>query len=91
MCRMKLRDKFITYKTGANYVAVTADESEDALNGMIRNNETANFIFEKLMEDTTEQQIVADLLAEYDVAEDVAAADVHNIIEKWREEGFLDE
>ncbi len=88
---MKLKDGFITYKTGEKYVAVSSEESGEILNGMIRNNETANFIFQQLMQETTEEEIVAALVEEYDVSEETAAKDVHKIIEEWREEGFLDE
>ncbi len=88
---MKLKTEFITYKTGQNYVAVTAQEDNDVLNGMVRSNETADFIFRQLMEETTEEQIVAALLNEYDVPEDVAAKDVHRIIEIYRDEGLLDD
>ncbi len=88
---MKLKDGFITYKTGAKYVAVSAEEDNAVLNGMIRNNETANFIFEKLMRETTEEEIVSALTDEYDVSREKAARDVHDIINIWREEGFLDE
>ncbi len=88
---MKLKSGFITYKTGERYVAVTAEENAELLNGMIRNNDTANFIFQQLLEDTTEDQIVSALLEEYDVPEDVARSDVHDIISQWSKEGFLDE
>ncbi len=88
---MKLKDGFITYKTGAKYVAVSEDEDHAVLNGMIRNNETANFIFERLAEDTTEEEIAAALTAEYAVSYDTAVADVHHIISQWKEEGLIDE
>ncbi len=88
---MKLKDGFVTYKTGAKYVAVSADEDNAVLNGMVRNNETANFIFEKLLRETTEEEIVEALLAEYDVSREKAESDVHDIISIWRKEGLLDE
>ncbi len=88
---MKLKEGFVTYKTGTKYVAVSEDDDNDVLNGMVRNNETAEFIFEKLMRETTEEEIAAALIAEYDVSQDVAAADVNRIVSQWRDEGLLDE
>ncbi len=88
---MKLKEEFITYRTGEKYVSVTADDSEEALNGMVRNNETANFIFQQLMSDTTEEKIVQSLLDAYDVPEETAKKDVHKILGRWRDEGLLDE
>ncbi len=88
---MKLKSEFTTYKTGQSYVSVTEDEDEEALNGMVRNNETADFIFEQLKKETTEAQIVDALMEAYDVDVEVAKKDVHKVIETWREEGLLDE
>ncbi len=88
---MKLKEEFITYKTGESYVAVTANEEGSVLNGMIRGNATAERILRELAEDTTEEQIAAALCEEYEVSPERAAADVHRIVEILREEGLLDE
>ncbi len=86
---MRLKGAFVTYKTGANYVAVPESGSESSLGGMVRNNETANFIFKKLATDTTEDAIVEALAAEYNVSFDVARSDVRSVIARWRDEGLI--
>ncbi len=86
---MRLKEKFVTYKTGANYVAVPESGSESSLGGMVRNNETANFIFGKLATDTTEDAIAESLAAKYNVSFDVAKSDVHRIIARWKDEGLI--
>ncbi len=86
---MRLKESFVTYKTGANYVAVPESGSESSLGGMVRNNETANFIFGKLATDTTEDAVAQALAAEYNVPFDVAKSDVHRVIARWRDEGLI--
>ncbi len=88
---MKLKAEFVTYKTGQSYVSVTDNDHGDVLNGMVRSNETANFIFQQLQKETTEAQIVDALLNEYDVSRERAENDVRQVISVWREEGLLDE
>ncbi len=87
---MKLKEEFITYKTGERYVEVTANEEDSVLNGMVRGNDTADFIFRQLAQDVTEEEIVAAVLEEYDVPVDVAAEDVHRIVTILQDEGLLD-
>ncbi len=88
---MKLKEEFITYQTGENYVAVTANEENSVLNGMIRGNATTALILRALSRETTEEAIVDALLEEYDIDRDTAAADVHRVVETLRDEGLLDE
>ena len=89
--KMKLKEGFITDKTCDGYVAVATGEASKVFYGMIKNNPTANFLFEQLMQDTTEDKLVQDLTSNYDVSEEVAKCDVHNFITKLRETGLLDE
>ncbi len=88
---MKLKEGFVINEVGSKFIAVATGKSSDVLNGMVRFNETANFIFRQLMEETTEEQIVDAVLAEYDSSKEVVAADVHRIVMQLREEGLLDE
>lgn len=87
---MKLKDGFILHNVGNEHMVVATGDAVKDFNGLVRNNETANFIYQQLMEDTTEDAIVEAMLKEYDAPRDVIAADVHKIIEKVRLAGFLD-
>lgn len=72
-------------------MAVATGKAGRDFNGLIRNNDTANFIFERLLTETTESAIVDAMLEEYDAPRDVVEEDVHRIIAKLREAGLLDE
>ncbi len=88
---MKLKEGLVSHKTGDEYIVVAVGTVGRDFNGMIRNNESANFIFELLTEHTTEESIVERMSERYDAPRDVIAADVHRVLEELREADFLDE
>lgn len=63
---MKLKDGFMTHSAGGEHMAIATGEAAKTFHGMIRNNETADFIFRQLLTDTTEGSIVDAMLQEYD-------------------------
>ena len=88
---MKLKNGIITDSSGGEFIAVATGEASRIFNGMIKNNVTANFLFEQLMSDTTEEKLVRSLLTKYDVPEETAKKDGHSFIVKLRKTGLLDE
>lgn len=88
---MRLKEGFILHEVGEEHMAVATGEAAKAFNGIIRNNETAAYIFELLQKETTEEEIVAAMCQRYDADESVIAADVARIIVKVREAGLLNE
>ncbi len=87
---MQINKDFTIQRVGASYVAVPVGETSKHFHGMVRLNETGAFLWNKLSErDMEESDLVAALLSEYEVAEDVAAADVHRIVELLRENKIL--
>ena len=91
MIFMKLKDGVLLHKTGDEYMGITQGDAAQSFNCLILNNETANFIMELLLNDTSEEKIVSDMLERYDVSKEIVQKDVHNIIEKLREENLIDE
>lgn len=87
---MKLKSGIVVEKNGEEYVAVATGEAAKSFNGIIRNNKTANYIFEQLKEEKTEDELVEALLERYDVSKEKAQADVHALIVKIREAGLID-
>ena len=85
---MKLKDTYITHDSDGKQILL---DTSSSFAGLIRNNRTAAFIVECLKEDTTEEEIVEDMLEKYDAPKDVLARDVSEVIEKLRKAGALDE
>ena len=85
---MKLKDGFILRQVAGKTVVLPCDETLD-LNMMITLNSTGAFLWEKLQEETTQEALVAALLGEYDVDEEMAKASVAAFVEKLNANGFL--
>lgn len=88
---MKLKDGFVLHDVGTEHMAVTTGLAAESFDGIVRNNDTAHFIFEQLLKDTTEEQIVDAMAQRYDAPLDLIQADVHRHLAQLRAEGFLEE
>ena len=88
---MRLKKGFLLHDVGTEHMAVAMGEASKEFNGIIRNNETAHFIFQLLLEDVTMDEIVGRLSQQYDAPADVIRQDAEELIAKLRKEGLLDE
>ena len=88
---MKLKEGFLLHDVGEDHMMVATGEASKVFNGLVRNNKTAAFIFQQLMNDTTEEQIVDAMLEEYNAPRERIEADVHKVIMQIQEAGFIEE
>ena len=77
---MKLKEGFVVREVGGKKYAVATGEAARSFKGMLSLNEVGTVIFLMLQEGATEKDIVKRIRAEYDVEEDVVAADLNNFI-----------
>lgn len=87
---MKLKTEFVVQKVGEKYIAVPIGQ-ENSFKGMINLNETGVFIFNSLKKDTTVQEMVTNLMKEFNVEFDRANGDVTSFIEKMKSANLIDE
>lgn len=73
---MKIKDGFILRKVGIQYVVAAIGKASENFNGMMRLNETGAFAFRLMQEGITEDALAARLVAEYEVSEETARADI---------------
>lgn len=85
---MKLKEGFILRQVAGKTVVLPSGDELD-LNLMITLNGTGAFLWEHLQEETSEDNLVAALLCEYDVDEETARKSVAAFVEKLNEHGFL--
>ncbi|MBR3796809.1 MAG: PqqD family protein [Clostridia bacterium] len=85
---MKLKDGFILSRIAGKVVAVPTVGDLD-LNMMISLNETGAFLWEKLQNDVSEEELVCALLQEYDVDEATARRSVTAFVFKLKENGII--
>ncbi|MEE3333209.1 MAG: PqqD family protein [Ruminococcus sp.] len=86
---MKIKENFLLRKISDSYVVVPVGDAVVDFSGLINLNESGAFLFEKLQKGATEDELVQALLGEYDVAEDVARADVQKFIKKAQDADVL--
>ena len=79
---MKLKSGFIPMEIDETSYLVPA--AGTSFHGVIRGNRTAGRILKCLQEETTEEQIIADLCGEFDVSRDAVTSDVEAILAQLR-------
>ncbi len=85
---MKLKDGFILRTVAGETVVLPAAGVTD-FDMMITLNDTGKFLWERLAVGAEEADLVKDLLAEYDVTEEVAAKSVAAFVARLKELDFL--
>ena len=87
---MRASKELILREVAGEYILVPVGKAALTIHGMISLSESAAFLFGKLSNDCTEEELVDALLAEYDVDRDAAIADVHDFVEQMERVGILE-
>ena len=87
---MKIKEGFILRNVAGSFVVVPVGDATIDFNGMMNLNETGAFLFEKMIEGTTREDLIKALTEEYDVDEETAAKDVDLFIEKVEKEDLFE-
>ncbi len=88
---MTLKKGFVLRQVGSKYMVVAVGAATLDFRSIITLNETGAFLWRQLQEETTAEDLVAALLAEYEVTEELACADVDTFLGSLREAQLLDE
>ena len=86
---MKINSQFISYDTGTESMLVPTGAAK--FSGLVKGNETFGAIVALLENETTEDEVIAKMCAEYDAPREKIAKDVHTAIEKLRSIGAIDD
>ncbi|MBP3855836.1 MAG: PqqD family protein [Ruminiclostridium sp.] len=86
---MKLDPNFIIHSSNGEYYVITTGGGD--FNGIVRNNETSDFICRCLREDTTEEAIIEKMLETYNAERSDVERDVKLVIEKLRSIGAIND
>lgn len=88
MVNMKIKEGYLLHQVAGQTVVLPTGGELD-LNVMITLNETGAFLWERLQEQTTTEELVKALLGEYDVDEATARSCVEAFVKKLDANGFL--
>ncbi len=87
---MKIKNGFVKREVAGSHVVVSVDPA-NGFNGMIKLNETSNFLWDKLTEGATREELIAALLGEYEVNETDAASGVDIFLSDVKNAGCIEE
>ena len=86
---MKIKDGFIVREILDSYMAVPVGERTREVHGVIALNETGAFLWKLLEKDTSEQELIASIIKEYNLSEEIAKEDIKEYLYYLREKGWL--
>lgn len=87
---MKLKKEIVLGSIDGKDFAIATGSLSRKIKGIINNNATANYIFQLLQNEQTEDSIVEKMCQKYDAPEDVIRADVKEILAQLDSLGILD-
>lgn len=85
---MKIKDGFMLRTVSGQTVVLPVSGDLD-LNMMIKLNDTGRFLWEKLQKDTTVDELVGEVLKNYDIDEAAARDYIVKFVEGLEKNGFL--
>ena len=87
---MRAKKDIIERNIAGEYILVPVGSAAIDIHGMISLSESGHLLWQRLSTDATEDELVSALLAEYDVDEATARADVSAFVEKLKTVGLLE-
>ena len=87
---MKLKKEVVLGCVDGKHFAIATGKLSKKLKGIINNNDTADFIFQLLKTEQSEDSIVKAMCEKYDAPEEEIRTDVKEIIEKLDSLGILE-
>lgn len=87
---MKIKKGFCVRRVGDENIAVPVGEFGKSFHGMIKLNETGNFLWNFFTKEHTAEEAVQALCGEYDVDGETARKDVERFVSVLQENGFVE-
>lgn len=89
---MKLKYKFVVRQVGGRPVAVAVGKDNAHFNGMIKLNESGEFIFKMLNSgEVSQEEIISALIKEYEINQELAQNTVMEFSEYLKQNGLIEE
>ena len=88
---MKACNGFILRNIVCEYMLVPTGERMKSFNGTMMLNELAAFVWEQLQSPKSESDLLKAVLAEYDIDEETASADLATLLKKFQGLGIIED
>lgn len=87
---MKVEKEFVLREIAGDYVIIPTGKTVLEFNGLATINEVGAFLWKLLQEEVTEEELVEKVLAEYEVDEETARADIREFLDLLVKHKVLD-
>lgn len=87
---MKIKEGFILRNVAGNNVVIPIGQATIDFNGMMSLNDTGAFLFGKLIEGISREDLIAAVMEEYGIEKELAEKDVDNFIKKVEGEDLFE-
>ena len=87
---MKIKEGFIVRTVAGSNIVVPLGEKTVSFNGIMTLNETGCFLWKLLEQGAERDALIRAMTEEYDVTEQVAAADIDTFLNKLEEAGLAE-
>lgn len=78
---MKINKEFVIREIAGDYIIVPTGSTALQFNGLITVNEVGAFLWNLLKQETTEEELLQNLVNEYEVDEETAKKDIEEFLE----------
>lgn len=87
---MKIKDGYLLREVAGSHIVVPIGEGAMDFSGVISLNEVGAFLWNNMENNTTKEELLKAVIAEYDVEESVAKADIGEFVEKLKGAGLVE-
>lgn len=89
---MRIKTGFTMRSMGKDFIVIGEGLAHVNFNKILNLNETAAYLWEKLVgKEFTVEDMASLLMAEYDVNQELATKDAANLAQTWKEQGVLED
>ena len=86
---MKIKKEFVLREIAGDYVIIQVGQTAMEFNGLISVNEVGSFLWERLQQEVTFEELVQAVLQEYEAEEQVVRQDIQEFLDKLMQSNIL--
>lgn len=86
---MRVEKEFVLREIAGDYIIIPTGKTVLEFNGLVTVNEVGVLLWKMLQEEVTLEDLVQGVLAEYDIDEETARADIQEFLDKLTENNIL--
>lgn len=88
---MKIKKGFVLRRPAGEYMVMPTNQNIEMFDGAIVLNEVSAFVWEKMLQSVSREELLCHIMAEFEVEEDVAAKDLDASLDKFRALGVMED